>query len=84
MGWYGYDEHCLLGCDVVFSGTSLQTFRRNVLPPYLGPNRTFDFSDYSSALKMEAVYSSERFVNFNQTTHSSELQFELLFLVAYA
>jgi hypothetical protein len=32
----GYEEYCILECDVVVPGLSSPTFRRSILPRYLG------------------------------------------------
>jgi hypothetical protein len=54
-----YEDHCLLGCCAVYSGRSLSTFQRYLLPPSSGR---------LTALMMEAASTSEASVNFYRHT----------------
>jgi hypothetical protein len=54
-----YNDGCLLGCSPVYSGRSLPTFQRTLLPPSSGR--------YSTE-RTEATRTSETSVNFYQTT----------------
>jgi hypothetical protein len=54
-----YEEYCLLGCNVLYVGMFVSTFRRNELSPASAANRfSFACSVYSLTLKLEAVNSS--------------------------
>jgi hypothetical protein len=54
------EDYCLLGCEAVYSGSSLLTFRRTLLPTSLEQRRNF------STLKTERQSSSETSVAINK------------------
>jgi hypothetical protein len=55
---FSSEDDCLLGCCAAWSGRSLPTFQRCLLPPSSG----------LIALMMEVVSTSETLVDFYQTT----------------